>query len=241
LGAAREYCGDHLLGPADWTYQKPRELLHFLLSQQACSKEQIGLALWPDADAETLRNSFHTTLRHLRRALGRADWVVFYAGRYRLNRSLDYTSDVEQFEAGLVAARAAGDSPAAVRLLAEAVGHYRGDFLADLPGGGWINGRRADLRRHAETALLDLGGLLQARGAPGRAAEAYRRLIAMDGPLEVAHRRLMQCYADLGERGRALRQYGELVDLLAGELGVAPAPETTVLYHRLRRAGPAAA
>jgi predicted ATPase/DNA-binding SARP family transcriptional activator len=241
LGPVHEYRGEHLLGPADWTYQKPRELLHYLLSQQACTKEQIGLALWPEADAETLRNSFHTTLRHLRRALGRADWVVFHAGRYRLNRSLDYRHDVEQFEAGLAAARAAGSPATAVRLLAAAVAHYRGDFLADgPPGGGWVEARRDDLRRQAEAALLTLGDLLRAQGEPGRAADAYRRLLAVDGLLEVAHRQLMQCYAELGERGRALRQYAELVDLLAGELGVAPAPETTALYHRLRRALPVA-
>jgi len=239
FGPAREHRGDHLLGPADWTYQKPRELLHFLLSQQACTKEQIGLALWPEADAETLRNSFHTTLRHLRRALGSADWVVFDAGRYRLNRSLDYVSDVERFESGLAAARAAADEPTAIRLLDDAVAVYRGDFLADLPGGGWIEPRRADLRRQAEAALLTLGELLRARGRSDRAADAYRRLVAIDGLLEVAHRQLMQCYADLGERGRALRQYAELVDLLAAELGVAPAPETTALYHRLRRELPA--
>ena len=241
LGAAREYRGDHLLGPADWTYQKPRELLHFLLSQQACTKEQIGLALWPEADGETLRNSFHTTLRHLRRALGRGDWVLFHAGRYRLNRSLDYVSDVERFESLLAAAREAADSPAAVPLLEDAVAGYRGEFVADLPAGGWAETRRADLRRQVEAALLTLGERLRAQGEPGPAAAAYRRLVALDGLLEVAHRQLMLCYADLGERGRALRQYGELVDLLSTELGVAPAPETTALYHRLRRAAVTAA
>jgi len=83
------------------------------------------------------------------------DLVAVAAGRWtgRLLRhsglppaGLRTKSDVERFESGLSAARAAAE-PTAIRLLEDAVAVYRGDFLADLPGGGWIEARRADLRR----------------------------------------------------------------------------------------------
>jgi DNA-binding SARP family transcriptional activator len=48
----------------------------------------------------------------------------------------------------------------------------------------------------------------------------------------------MRCYAAAGERGRAVRHYRELVDLLRSELGVPPAPETAQLEARIRRGGP---
>jgi len=44
----------------------------------------------------------------------------------------------------------------------------------------------------------------------------------------------MRCQAALGERGRALRHYEELVELLEEQLGTPPAPETRALHERLR-------
>jgi DNA-binding SARP family transcriptional activator len=52
--------------------------------------------------------------------------------------------------------------------------------------------------------------------------------------LEEAHRELMRCQAALGERGRAIRHYEELVELLDEQLGTAPALETRALHERLR-------
>jgi len=79
-----------------------------------------------------------------------------------------------------------------------------------------------------------LGRLLFAQALPAKAAEAYRKAISHDRLLEEAHRELMRCYAALGERGRALRHYEELVELLDEQLGTSPAPETVALYLRLR-------
>ena len=66
------------------------------------------------------------------------------------------------------------------------------------------------------------------------AAKAYRKAIAHDELLEKAHRELMRCQAAMGERGRALRHYEELVELLDEQLGTSPAPETKALHERLR-------
>jgi hypothetical protein len=77
LGTASVYRDQTLLEAADWTYAKPRELLFLLLCENDLTKEQIGAALWPWTTAARLRNSFHTTLHHLRRALGRPDWIIY--------------------------------------------------------------------------------------------------------------------------------------------------------------------
>ncbi|MEV4140816.1 BTAD domain-containing putative transcriptional regulator [Dactylosporangium sp. NPDC049742] len=239
LGQVREYAGQRLLGPADWTYQKPRELVHYLLSHPGGSKEQAGQALWPDTGGTGLRNSFHTAVRHARRALGGGEWVRFSNGRYAFNRALPHLYDVEAFEAGLEKAAAEESAAGAVTLLEQALEHYRGDFLADLAAGPWIAARRTGLRTRAEDSLLRLGGLLCDGGDPGRAVHAYRRLLDLDPLAEAAHRALMNCYAVLGEPGRVRRQYIELVTVLGDELGVRPAAETTALYERLNRSRPA--
>ena len=44
----------------------------------------------------------------------------------------------------------------------------------------------------------------------------------------------MRCQAASGERGRTIRHYEELVELLDVQSGTAPAPETRALRERLR-------
>jgi len=237
LGPARVEKEGRPLGSPDWS-QKPRELLYFLLSHpEGRTKEQIGLALWPEASTAQLRSSFHDTLYRLRRALGAKEWVSFERGRYAFGRSLSYSYDVEAFGESVSMARGLRDeSPdGAIRHLEEAAGIYGGDYLEDLAvEGEWAFARQEELRRAYEEVLLLLGGLLVVRGRYAEAADAYRRAISHDRFLEEAHRGLMRSQVAMGERGMALRHYEDLVGLLRDELGASPAPETMALYEGLR-------
>jgi predicted ATPase/DNA-binding SARP family transcriptional activator len=237
LGPARvEKGGRPLASSPDWI-QKPRELLFYLLSHpQGRTKEQIGLALWPEASTAQLRSSFHDTIFRLRRALGGKEWISFEKGRYTFNRSLDYFFDVEAFEGNLSEARRlqAEVPEQAIQHLQKAADLYGGDFLENLSNREWAMGRQEELQGAYRNALLLLGRLLFAQDRYTEAAEAYRKAISQDDLLEEAHRGLMRCQAALGERVRALRHYEELVELLEEQLGTAPAPETSTLYESLR-------
>jgi DNA-binding SARP family transcriptional activator len=225
------------LDSPDWI-QKPRELLFFLLSHpEGRTKEQIGLALWPEASASQLRSSFHDTVYRLRRALGGKEWIAFKKGRYTFERSLSYSYDVEDFEQNLAEARRVrSEAPErAIEHLRAAAGLYGGDFLEDLAvEGEWALERQEELRRSYQEALLLLGALLVAQDRHAEAAEYYRKAVSHDRFLEEAHRGLMRSQAAMGERGRALRHYEELVALLKGQLCSSPAPETSELYESLR-------
>jgi DNA-binding SARP family transcriptional activator len=86
--------------------QKSRELLYYLLSHpEGRTKEQIGLALWPEASTSQLRSSFHDTVFRLRRALGSKEWVEFEKRRYAFGSSMEYFYDVESFEENVTAGR----------------------------------------------------------------------------------------------------------------------------------------
>jgi DNA-binding SARP family transcriptional activator len=237
LGPARVEKEGLPLDSPDWI-QKPRELLYFLLSHpEGRTKEQIGLALWPEASTAQLRSSFHDALYRLRRALGGKEWISFRKGRYAFERSLDYAFDVEAFEENLSEAqRVQAEEPErAIGHLQEAADLYGGDYLEDLAvDGEWAFVLQEELRRAYGEALLLLGGLLLARGRYTEAADTYRMAISHDRFLEEAHRGLMRSRAASGERGSALRHYEELVDLLEEQLGASPAPETTTLYESLR-------
>ncbi|MGH3146635.1 MAG: tetratricopeptide repeat protein, partial [Rubrobacter sp.] len=159
LGPARVEKGGRPLDSPDWTH-KPRELLFYLLSNPPRSKEQIGLALWPDASSSQLRSSFHDTLFRLRRALGDKEWISFEKGRYAFNRSLPYSLDVEAFEENLSEAkRLHPQAPErAIGHLEEAVGLYGGDFLEENSADReWAMVRQEELKREYQEALLLLG------------------------------------------------------------------------------------
>ena len=209
------------------------KLLYYLLSNPSSSKAEIGLALWPEASTGELRNSFHTGLKALRKAVGAAAVVRFTGGRYRLEPigALDY--DVADFRAAVAAAR---EEQAGVEALTVAAGRCPGDFLVDMPVGGWAESLRAELRRDYEWVLRGLGARLARAQRFAEAADVFARLVAHEPLLEAGHRALIKCYAAMGEQGRALRQYEELVRLLDVHLGVRPAPETTELHRRLRAA-----
>jgi DNA-binding SARP family transcriptional activator len=231
LGRETVQLGERTLGPADFSYAKPRELLFYLADVGSANKSQIGLALWPDASPSELRSAFHTTLHHLRKAVG-ADRVVFQQGSYRVQRDrLDY--DVDAFTQALSEARLASSRAEELRRLQFATQLYGGDYLASTAP-GWSEHTRDELRDRYQRALMAMGRLFLSGGGPVGAIDAFRRVVESDPVSEAAHRGLMRCFEATGEPSRAIRQYDQLVRLLRDELGTAPAESTRALYDRIR-------
>ena len=237
LGGAVVEFGDAALTAADWGYAKPRELMFLLVSSPPMTKDQIAAALWPDLSRQQLGNALHTALRELRRAVGDPGWVVYANGHYRFDRARPHECDVTEFEDALLAARRARPAEAALPHLQRAIGVYGGDFLDGMSAGEWALVRRDELRRAFESALLATGRLQTAAGRHQAAVTVFRRAVAHEPLNETAHRELMNSWARLGETARAVRHYEELTELLRGQVGVPPAPETTALYRRLSTGG----
>ena len=235
LGESTVCLAGRPLTTADWSYAKPRELLYLFASSAPLSREQVGLALWPDLAESQLRNALHSALRQLRRTLGDAGWVGFTDGRYGLDESRPLDCDLREFEQALAEARAARPPAAALTHLQRAIAVYGGDFLAGSTPGEWAVTRRAGLRRAYERALGAAGRLLVADGRVREAVDVYQRAIAHEPLDEAAHRALMECWAASGQTARALGHYSELTELLRAQLGSVPAAQTTALYERLRR------
>ncbi len=233
LGGAVVELGDVTLTMADWGYARPRELLFLLATSPPMTRDQIGATLWPDLSSRQLRNTLHTALRELRRALGDAGWVSYRDGHYRFDRTRPHFCDVTAFEDALTAARRARPAAAGLPHLQRAIAAYAGDFLDGMPVGDWALIRRDGLRRAFESALLATGRMLTAAGRHQAAVTVFRRAVSHEPLNESAHRELMMCWVSLGETARAVRHYHELADRLRDELHVPPAAETTALYRRL--------
>ena len=225
---------------AEWKYAKARELLFLLLVHPAGrTREQIGLALWPDASTEQLRSNLHPVLHHLRRVLGGAEWIVHEGGVYRFDRSRDYVFDAEEMERLIALAAADRRDPDVVAAyLTQAVALYGGDFLEqDPPAGDWHIERQDTLRRRHLEALNTLGDVCMTLRRWREAADAWRRLIARDELDEAAYRALMRCHERLGERGEALRVYDRLAAVLRAELDAEPDDDTVAVLERIRSGG----
>jgi DNA-binding SARP family transcriptional activator len=243
LGAARVWVGAAPVPDNAWTYAKARELVFYLLARGAATKEQLSLDLWPEASPAQLRSALHRTLYHARQALGGAKWIAYDGEHYRLQLEPAGWYDVHAFEAHLAEAGRQGAEAAtnraagavALEHLSVAVALYQGDYLANLPTGDWALEPREHLRRRHLEARLSLGQLYFREGHYAEAATVHRQTVALDPYLETAHRELLRCYARLGETSQAVRHYQALHEQLQHELGAAPAPETALLYERLRR------
>jgi predicted ATPase/DNA-binding SARP family transcriptional activator len=222
---------------------KARELLLLLLLVPRATKEQIGLALWPDASAAQVRNNFHVTLHHLRRALGDRRWIVFDDEGYRLERvpgpDARLDADVDALLAtGEQLRRAARRQAPLEREALDAarvtLAHTHGGLAEGTTAGDWLVEHQDRLRAAWADAMQALGQQLAAAGRAGDAAETFAALLARDPLREAAHRELMRAYAAQGEPARALRHFEELTSLLRREVGVAPARETAALAAALR-------
>jgi predicted ATPase/DNA-binding SARP family transcriptional activator len=203
---------------------RSRELLLYLLSYPAGrTKEQIGAALWPDADPSRLRNNFHVTMHRLRKSLGAAEWIVVDGDTYALDRSRGLDFDAETFEREANAAIANRDKQARnLERLSRAVELYRGEFFENAKDGEWYHPIRNRLRDLYARALDTLGRAHLAAANYPAAAATYQRLVNLDELDEDATRKLMTALEKQGDEAGAKRAYRRLAAALKRELDEEP-------------------
>jgi len=200
------------------------------------TKEQVGLAFWPDASAAQLRNSFHVTLHRLRKALGGSEWVTIEGERYRIDPALVADFDAGAFEREVRDARRAveKEQQGASVALEKALSRYRGDFLDGEPVSDWHLEHRDRLQMVYVDAMMLLGARFEVEERHSKAAEVYQRVLARDELHEEAVLALMRVHAAMGERSAALRLYQRFADRMRTELDAEPARETARFVETLR-------
>jgi DNA-binding SARP family transcriptional activator/TolB-like protein/tetratricopeptide (TPR) repeat protein len=190
----------------------------------------IGL-LWPEHPTDAARHTLSEGLYVLRKDLGEGS-IVAMGDEVALDAQ-GARSDLQDFEQALEEER-----------WEDAVRAYGGPFLdgfyvSDAPEfERWAQGERDRLARGYGRALEALATTAEADGAPLRAAEWWRRLLAHDAFSSRVALRLVRVLESAGERAAALRSAEAHVLLLREELGVAPDPELTALIEDLRRDPP---
>jgi DNA-binding SARP family transcriptional activator len=221
--------------------RKSRSLFSYLLmhTDRAHPRDVLAGMFWGDMPEAVAR-------KHLRDALWRIRQVIAGAERHGLQLEVEAqvvsvglagTSwlDTREFETGLRAldARAPDDlTDRDAGALHQAVDLYRADLLQEVYD-DWCTYERDRLRMLAVDALQRLMQFHSRRDEWLVALGCGHRLLAADPLHEVVHRGMMRCYASMGNRAAAVRQYRACAELLHTELGVEPAPDTTLLYDRI--------
>jgi DNA-binding SARP family transcriptional activator len=236
LGPTEVYLKGRRLAAPDWTFAKPKELLFYLASNPAQTKEQIGLVFWPDVSPNQLRTRLRNALYQLRRALDGRDWVHYENGQYAFNRQKSFWYDLEAFDLEIEQGEKLldGDPEGARARFEVALQLYRGDFLTGLAEDSWGMVRREELRQRYLDTMKILGKLYLDTKDVDRAVGLFLQLTEADPFLEAGHRGLMRAYLQAGEKGQALNQFRRLQQLLDDELGVKPSSKTIALFQSIR-------
>lgn len=228
LGKPRLTYNDQPL-TADLISAKGQALLIYLaVTGRAHSRTALAGLLWGDMTEETARANLRQILSKLRKFLPPD---MLQTGRLEIG--LDgYWLDGREFQKGLEK----GDSTNLKSLL----NLYRSDFLDDFypPNApdfdSWVEGQREYWRQTAVTRLTKWIETAVQTHDHDTGITLAQKLLTIEPWHEETHRRLMHLLARSGQRSAALAQYETCRRLLADELGVEPAAETTALYQQIR-------
>ena len=98
----------------------------------------------------------------------------------------------------------------------------------------WYVLQRERLQRLVIHALQRLTGYHEERGEIEEAFQCAWRQMELEPSREKTHQQLMRLLVYSGRRGAALKQYQTCRRILAAELGVEPAKQTTELFEQIR-------
>jgi LuxR family maltose regulon positive regulatory protein len=223
---------------------KALTILKYLLANRTrpVSQDHLMGWLWPESNLKKARWSLNSAIHGLRKLLSgcsssvSTNYVFLEDGYYRLSPDVGVTTDVDDFdrhhEQGRRLEKDRRKQDAAMEY-EKAVGLYRGDYLIEDLYEDWTMVERERLA-NAYIDLLDrLAIYYMEAGQQQESIRACYKVLEKDRCHEDSYRLLMQCYARLGLRARALHQYRMCEQILGQEYGTSPSPETRSLYMRL--------
>lgn len=213
-----------------------RALLKLLLLQRRrpISRARLAALFWPGADADSARNNLHVALHRLRRALGRTAHVHLGDEGYQLVTPGEAWLDTEQFVRHAEAGRReelAGHATKAALEYEAALALYHRDLLEEGEWEAALAPEAQALRDRCAHVLERLAALREGDRDWHGCLQHGHRLLEIDACNEAVHRRMMRCYAGLGQIRLAERQYRQCVQQLREQFGIGPSEETTALYR----------
>lgn len=232
LGTMQVKLNNKTVTKAMWQTTLSRDLFFYLLYNTAgVTKEEIGLAFWPDADPEDIKLRFKNAIYRLRHAIGK-EVILFDDDRYFFNRSLDYEYDVELFNHELTQAKSESQKSEKLKHLITAIQLYKGVFVPDFSLIDII-AERENLQRLFENICIEAAELAFSLGDYKEAIRIGLRAIEVDPYLESAYQIVFKTYAVSGNKPAIVKLYMQLKQILQNDLSTSPSSVTEKLYKEL--------
>jgi predicted ATPase/DNA-binding SARP family transcriptional activator len=230
----------------EWGSVKAKQILACLVVKDAkrigVTRDKLVDAIWPEIDPQSLGNTFHVTLSHLRKAIGkeRGEYLLSQTGVYRLNWEGKVWSDVGEFLSCL-------DN--AFRFQKEQKFHlmdseyqraaelYSSNLLEDFYE-RWSEEARDEYREKYNIVFWRLARSAWEKSDYEKCIHYLQSLLLADPADEEAHRMIMLSYALLGSRTAAIRQFKVCEENLKRYLEIEPEPETVNLHKKIKHGNP---
>jgi DNA-binding SARP family transcriptional activator len=222
------------------TMRKAIGLMRYLLTRRHYSahKDELMELFWPEAGLHEATHSLHVTIAALRRYLDppSASYLRFDLGHYAIDPEAPIDDDVRTFQQLSDEAERlwrANDLSGAQQCYLGAIACYQGDYFVDERDRSWAIAEREQLLVRYLTALDRLGRALMMEQRYESAVDCYQMLLERDIYREDAHYQLMFCYARIGRRYEALRQYETCRACLRRDLGLEPTSVLQAFYQQI--------
>lgn len=199
---------------------------YLAVTRSTATRSLLAGLFWPDMEEAAARLNLRSVLHRLKPVF---PYLLVTRTTVTFDVDAPHWLDVELFE------RHSGKSATPAQL-GEAVALYKGDFLAGFDThefplfDEWVMGQRARLRERVLRSLQELVRHSAAREDLPAAIDFARQLLRLEPYHETMQRELMRLLALSGDRTAAVKQYELCRAILADELGIEPAPETTHLH-----------
>ena len=230
----------------EWGSAKATQILAYLVVKDTkrigVTRDKLLDAIWPEIDPQSLGNTFHVTLSHLRKAIEKkkGEYLSSQAGVYRLNWEGKIWSDVGEFLSCL-------DN--ALRFQKEEKFHlmdleyrkaaelYSSNLLEDFYE-RWAEEARDEYREKYNTVFRRLAQSAWEKSDYENCISYLQSLLLSDPTDEEAHRMIMLSYALLGSRTAAIRQFKVCEGNLKRYLEIEPEPDTVNLHKKIKHGNP---
>ncbi len=234
------------ISATEWGSVKAKQILAYLVVKDpkkiGVTRDKLVDAIWPEIDPQSLGNTFHVTLFHLRKAIEkrRGEYLTSKAGVYRLNWEGNIWSDVGEFLSCL-------DS--ALRFQKEEKFHlmdleyrkaaelYSSNLLEDFYERS-AEEARDEYREMYNTVFRSLAESAWEKSDYENCIRYLQSLLLSDPTDEEAHRMIMLSYALLGSRTSAIRQFKVCEGNLRRYLDIEPEPDTMDLHKKIKHGNP---
>jgi DNA-binding SARP family transcriptional activator len=213
-----------------------RSVLGYLIAHRhrCISRVELAETLWPEHDGDRARRCLSTALWRLKKASDSGPPLLAFQGVDQVSFNWGVPLWVDSIALELRVRPLLHLKPDTLRLeaikrLERGVRLYKGDYLIGVDD-EWACLERQRLRNLYFDGLYQLISAYAAMSNWGPVLQWGRRLNQEEPLREDVHRMLMRAYLFTGNRAKAMVQYQQCLNILHGELGVEPMPETQTLY-----------